>query len=407
MHVFRPAKRRIRYSRIIVCLLVFFGFAWRVLGLDQQSLWRDEIDAIYLGLGDLPTTLSMFLAPGQNGALYFLGLRPWLKQVGSSEFALRYPSVLFAVLAIPLIWQIGRRLLPVHNIPLEKRRSLPDDPEQKRSKFASLWQSLMGSPALLAALFFTMNPYQLWYGQEGKMYTVITFLALLAVWFWLEGIDRGGVRPWLGFLMVVSLAIYTHLLMILIVPLMLAWFLIAWPQSKHHWLGFFLTCLCLLLPYAPMVWWQWDLLTTPKTLTALPFTPLTEILRVILIYQSSSIEANMTLFWLLPIFLLGLYGVLPVSLVAASREEAFLLKLSDWRKHLLVVSWWVLPVVGIYLISLVQPVFLPRYIIWISPAAMMILALGFLDASALSFSAAFFVVFFFGFLASGDFSLRA
>jgi hypothetical protein len=42
----------------------------------------------------------------------------------------------------------------------------------------------------------------------------------------------------------------------------------------------------------------------------------------------------------------------------------------------MIVAWLTMPVLCIYLLSLRQPVFLPRYVIWIAPAAMMLLALG-------------------------------
>ena len=40
----------------------------------------------------------MFVRAGQNGPLYFLTLRPWFSLMGTSEFALRYPSAMAGVL---------------------------------------------------------------------------------------------------------------------------------------------------------------------------------------------------------------------------------------------------------------------------------------------------------------------
>ena len=42
----------------------------------------------------------------------------------------------------------------------------------------------------------------------------------------------------------------------------------------------------------------------------------------------------------------------------------------------LVLLWLVLPVLLIFVISLRQPVFTERYVIWIGPAAILLLALG-------------------------------
>jgi hypothetical protein len=46
--------------------LILFAFAWRIQNLDGQSLWRDETDAIYFALQDLPFTLSMFVDDRQQ-----------------------------------------------------------------------------------------------------------------------------------------------------------------------------------------------------------------------------------------------------------------------------------------------------------------------------------------------------
>ena len=91
--------------------LALVAFAWRVQGLTWQSLWRDEVDAILFATRHLPETLMMFVQPGQNGPLYFVSLRPWFDLVGTSEFALRYPSAMAGTLSVLITWQVARRLL--------------------------------------------------------------------------------------------------------------------------------------------------------------------------------------------------------------------------------------------------------------------------------------------------------
>ena len=362
--------------RWIMLFIVLLAYAWRILGLSRQSLWRDEIDTIFFALRDLPDLLSMFVNAARNGALYFLTLRPWFRLVGTSEFALRYPSVIAGVLSVPLLWQVGRRLMPV-----ARTWATVGEPDEKparrdQGRFHSILTAVIRSPATLAALFLAANPYQLWYAQEGKMYALVTFLALLAIWFWLRGIGRGGWRYWLGFLLVVSIGMYSHLLMVLLIPLFFIWFLIAWPQSKLHWLGFSLAMAGLTLPYLPLVWWQWTLLMSSQELTALKFIPLGEMLESVLLYQSHSILPPSNLIWLAPIFILGLYGLLLGFRATTLNPNDSTPRLATWRRHLLIVSWLIMPVLFSYLLSLRQPLFLPRYVIWISPALLMLVALG-------------------------------
>ena len=159
-------------QRRLIVGLSFFAFAWRIHGLSRQSLWRDEVDAIYFALRDLPETLSMFVDTAQNGALFFLSLRPWLRLAGTSEFALRYPSVLFGMLSVALLWQVGRRLMPGRS------------PVASRGRSRILLALTIGSAPVLAAAFLAVNPYLLWYSQDGKMYALTPFLALLAAWLW-------------------------------------------------------------------------------------------------------------------------------------------------------------------------------------------------------------------------------
>lgn len=349
-------------QRFFLLLLMLGAFAWRVQGLTNQSLWRDEVDAIYFALRDLPDTLAMFGAMAQNGVLYFLSLRVWFHLAGATEFTLRYLSVLAGVLTVPLTWQVARRLL--------------GSPGKAGHGFRVA--ELM---PLLAALLLAVNPYQLWYGQEGKMYTLMTALALLAHCCWLKGISQGGWRHWLLYLVTVSLALYIHLLSILLIPLHLLWFLLAWPQSHRHWRGYGFALAGLTLPYLPFVWWQWAMLTSADKLTGFSFTPLPEMLHGLLMSHSYGLLPPPPIFRLLPIFFLGAVGLLLG--VGALAEKALdlsglqnLTDLAPWRRYALLISWLFVPILTIYALSLRQPVYTDRYIIWIAPAAMILLALG-------------------------------
>ena len=156
-------------TRPYLILLMLIAFAWRVQGLSNQSLWRDEVDAVYFALRNLPETLGMFVRGADNGVLYFLALRPWFFLVGASEFALRYPSVLAGTLSVPLLWQVACQLLQMRSVGSTLRIPHSGAPSGPRTPYFV---------PFLAATFLTFNPYQVWYGQEGKMYAAVTCLRL-------------------------------------------------------------------------------------------------------------------------------------------------------------------------------------------------------------------------------------
>jgi len=186
---------RSRRQWLVLLAVTGLAFAVRVLGLDGQSLWRDEIDAIRFASSPLAELLGMFAQPGQNGPFYYLVLRPWLGVAGQSAFALRFFSLSFGLLTVPLVYQLGRRLFP----------RLPQ-------------------VALLAALLATLSPYLVWYSQEGKMYSLVVCLIVLSMERYLAALERGGCGRWLAYVALTSAAFYVHLLGALIVPVQIVVF---------------------------------------------------------------------------------------------------------------------------------------------------------------------------------------
>lgn len=341
----RPPAHRLRLALLLTLL---GAFALRVLTLDAQSLWRDEVDAVYFAWRPLGETLSMFTRMAQNGPLYFLSLRPWLAATGSSEFALRYPSALAGVVALPLLWQTVRILLG-------------------RTQVAV---------ALLATVFLALNPYALWYGQEGKMYAIVLALTLAASWCWLRGIERGG-WIWAAYFATISLALYTHLLTILIVPLHLIWFVVAWPAARRHWKGYALALAALIGPWIPMLLWQWDMLMAVEIVTGFRATPLLDMLKTTYVNQARGFAFANNLWIAAPALFVGVTGLaLGATEIRPALDAPGVHGLPAWRVMLLIGAWALAPLLLIWLMSLRQPVFTDRYLIWSLPATMILLALG-------------------------------
>ena len=110
----RSLARAIYRSRHLylaaVVLLMLIAFTLRAVSLDAQSLWRDEVDAMRFATAPLDEVLSNFTRPGWNGPFYFLLLRGWIALTGTSEYAMRFLSLCFGVLCVPLAYALGRRL---------------------------------------------------------------------------------------------------------------------------------------------------------------------------------------------------------------------------------------------------------------------------------------------------------
>jgi 4-amino-4-deoxy-L-arabinose transferase-like glycosyltransferase len=195
---------RSRVSGLFSCAL---AFALVMLRLDAKSMWWDESLSLLRAQSDLVTLLSGRITFGgivsvdQHPPLYFAALSGVRAMAGESDFALRLLSALASVLTVAICYALARRLLG-------------------------------GQVAALAALFVAASPLLLWYGQEARMYTLATLLALTALY---AAWRTTAAWDWswaFGALLATSAAAATHYLTVLFtVPTLLA--LAAWHRPRN------------------------------------------------------------------------------------------------------------------------------------------------------------------------------
>lgn len=317
--------------------ILLAGWAIRLAGVTSQSLWRDEVDSLRFATRAWPEMLAAFSRPGENGPLYYLLLRPWLALAGHSENALRFPSVWMGVLALALIFAWGK----------------------------SLFGPKTGVGAgLLAAFLLALNPYHIWYSQEARMYTLIVALVMLSLWFFRQAVTRGGWWRWGAWYLFTSLGFYSHVLAALALGVELAWLALT-PAWRRRWRPAGLALSLLILPYLPLIGWQWKLLTNSHFRTGLSFAPLDKMLSGLFTVQVEGVlHAS---FWVLALagLVLALAVFLPPSSGSLGDQNVFLL-----------TSWILLPPLLLFLISLRTPLYLDRYLIWTLPALVLMMAAG-------------------------------
>jgi mannosyltransferase len=317
--------------------IIGLAFALRMIGLDLESLWRDEIDAIRFASQPLSNLLRFFVVPGQNGPLYYLVLRPWLALAGRSEVALRFFSVAFGVVAVPLVYRLGRRLFP----------SLP-------------------SLALLAALLAATSPYLAWYGQEGKMYTLAVALVLFSMERYLAALERGGWHRWLLYVAGTSAALYVHLIAALMVPTQaILFFLTDSGTRQARWKPWLASMAVLTLPYLPLLRWQLPLILRPTSSTGYAFVSLPRMLHSLLANYSLGVLHGQV-GWSLVLFV----GLMLAAGLVWQGQRARLRALTQ------LVCWLLVPVLGFFLITLIRPMYTARYLIFVLPAYLLLLAAG-------------------------------
>lgn len=326
---------------IVISLLALIAFAVRAVSLDVQSLWRDEVDSLRFATAPWSETLSTFIRPGWNGPLYFMLLRGWIALTGASEYAMRFFSLAFGVLCVPLVYVLGHRLFN--------------------------W--LVGS---LTALLVAASPYLTWYGQEVRMYTLVPALALLAIYSLRRAVEKGGWHWWAAQVVATSLAFYSHILAALLVPVQVLLYFAWWPRARKRWVGALISLALLTLPYLPLAVWQTPLVLQERETGFYPYA-LGEMAEILLDGWSTGMLGwggtwGVALMGMLAVW--GLVGPTP-SAHLPNRWG-----LGGDRSRLALLCWLVTPLLAVWLISLRQPLFTDRYLIWSAPAFYLLVAGG-------------------------------
>lgn len=143
-------------KRTMKLLFVFiFAFIIRLINLNQ-SLWLDE--AV---VAKVVRTIPFHLIPTQfspgdfHPPLYYLFMSLWSYVFGTTEFALRMPSVIFSLIAGWYVYKIGE---------LIKNKTV----------------------GLRSAVFFLFNPLIIYYSQEARMYMMAVMLLSVALFYFLQ-----------------------------------------------------------------------------------------------------------------------------------------------------------------------------------------------------------------------------
>jgi len=331
----KPSSR-FALSAILPAFVTLLAAFLRMHALTAKSFWLDEGVSIDIARLPWPRFLHAMWSGEANMALYYLVLRFWLI-FGSSEGFVRGLSVLFSVATVPVVFFLGARLF--------SRRV-----------------------GLLAALLLAINAYHIRYAQETRSYAMVVFFAVLATWLLAKNLQEPSSAHWGIYAAVCAMATYSHFYAVLLVPAQ-AISLLSWRRDEIPWqklVGSFLAFGVMIVPVAVFVFAIYVLKTgAPPSLW---FTPL----------QPDSLV-------LLGIDFSGVYGRLLLSLhvlamgiaaLGAARVRRGGDQTSEAWGYTLLFSWLVAPVVMVVTVSLVKPLFVPRFLSFCLPALLLLVAVG-------------------------------
>jgi mannosyltransferase len=316
----RTSRRATHPGRVLwlpAALMLCLG----LIGLDRHSVWRDEAASLVAARRSLPELWLMLRHLETVHAVYYTLLHGWL-QLGTGEAWARMPSVLAMSAAAGLVGVLGARLV---SVPV----------------------------GLVAGLLFALNPSVSYYAQEARSTALVAATALLATWFLVRSVDRRATW-WAGYATTCCVLVGLNLLA-LVVPLAHAVTLLCWRRRRRvlvSWAVATTPALVVCLVLAVAVRHQ------PYQLGWIPAPGIASVRDLTHLALGPNIPVALL------IAALALVGILPGRAAAERRLAALALPMAA------------LPAVVLLAASLVQPIFVARYVFPSVAAVALLAALG-------------------------------
>ncbi len=134
-----------------IIFITLFGGWLRILLIATKGMWLDETFSLWLASHSVPDMLQWMVRIDQHPPLYYLLLHYWIAHNGDTPYYARLLSALFGAGTIPIIYLIGKRI----------------------SGDVAGWA---------AAAFLALSPFNIYFAQETRMYTLLTFNAAVAIY---------------------------------------------------------------------------------------------------------------------------------------------------------------------------------------------------------------------------------
>lgn len=314
--------------------LVAFALALRLYQLGAESLWIDEGYSIFDAQSIESAVHTQRVRP-----LYYIFLSLWM-HLGHSEFFLRLPSAVFGAGAVLMCYLLGRRLIGERG-------------------------------SLFAGLLMAISPLHVNHSQEIRMYSLATLLSLVAVYEFVRLRSTQQTKHLvgnLGFILLATATFPLSALMLLIENMTVL--LDRERQGLRKWV---VSQLAVFVPCAPLL--------------------------ILLIAESDGLGPSQhvanpsvlnafSMIGMFSLFTKGPHGSLTwyafwVYTIAATCLITFTLARSrrDWHwRHSLLALWLVLPIlITAELTRWSGAQWLPRYVIYASPAFFLLLGLAVSD----------------------------
>jgi len=315
-------------------LLFLLNFGMKIFGISSSEIALDEPFTIFYSQMDIKSILDI-CNNGNNPALHFILLHFWIKMFGISAFSVRFLSVLFSSMTVVVIYLTGR-------------------------KFFSF------QTGIFAAFIFTLSQFHMYYAHEARVYPIFVFLTALSLYFSLYICNEPKKKSSYFYLLLANiLLIYSHYFGFFVIATeFLCMFFVS--NFRHIYKKMLLVFLFTALAYIPNI-----IIFVQRLSVSVQYGTWVRKPEITELYGNLNRFLNSRVVML--VFLICIIVNLIFILWKKQFKMKFMAFLKDTSSRVIII-WVVFPYLSMFLLSYRVPMFLDRYIIYISVAFYLIVA---------------------------------
>jgi uncharacterized membrane protein len=319
----------------ILVLIILLTSLISIYSLLRQSIRLDEAQSIWFYSKSVPEMLKM-TSQDVNLPLYGLILHFWLQIFGVDINKLRLLSLIFYILTIPFLYK-------------------------------TIKESSNHDHAMLTTALFSFSPFIAWYTSEARTYALFTLIVVLNNMFFLRLITTNGKDGKTGLFLTTIAGLYTHYFFVFLLITQCVYTLVLKViKEKNRTVPaiFFSILVSAVFLFSPWLIYviQSGIASNTQPLIPPPssYNVIQTFVNFIFGFQPQPIQA----------ILISLWPLLTVVL--------FLMFTNKKQKNIKNLDYYFLatflPVVLVFFISFIKPIFLSRYLILVTPTLFFIIA---------------------------------
>jgi mannosyltransferase len=334
-------RNRAKIAGVILALIAFIGTVSYV-GFMKQSLRLDESQSLWQS-SHSPGMVLRIIAGDVHVPLYGLLLHFWQLEFGNGVTAARLLSLIFYMATIPATYLLARKIFN--------------------------WGT-----SIFATILIATSPFLNWYGNETRMYSMLTFVTVINQLFFIQILQHtgstqssreGNVLHWIGYCASALIGMYTHYFFAFVLVSQALFF---FAQKKQFPANTFrklvIVAVIVLLAFAPWLWFVKHLglaantqphLTQPTSIDL--FNTFSQFLFG---FQDDHLNTILVSLWPLTI----LFGFLALRKNKKVPPEVMYFFTSAF-----------IPILGAFFLSIfIKPFYLSRYLILAAPSLYLFIA---------------------------------